>query len=227
MEGHVSDDDMGLLGDCFFFRNARPGTVARAAEMATVREYGAGEIVYSETEFERRLGVVLSGRVEVKKERFVMNVLEPGSVFGVAAVFNDEVEYVTTLTAAGNARILFISQRQLQNLMDMDFTVTENYIRFLTGRILFLNRKIDGLVMNGAAKSLMHWLLQNRVSEGSGSYADIKSFSRLAGMLHMSRSSLYRAMDELETEGCIHKDGRRIFITEKTERLKNNEEELL
>ena len=57
------------------------------------------------------LGLVLSGKLEVTKpsgRRFIMNVLESGSLFGSAGLFGNETNPVTILTAGKlTVRILF------------------------------------------------------------------------------------------------------------------------
>ena len=41
-------------------------------------------------------------------------------------------------------------------------------------------------------------------------------YSRLANALNIGRASLYRALDSLEAEGRIRREGRRIFLIEDT-----------
>ena len=75
-----------------------PGQPVRAAHSA------AGRSDYTPSAFERSLGVVLSGRVQVTKETLLVSVLEPGALFGAAALFQEREDYATTLTAGRPAR---------------------------------------------------------------------------------------------------------------------------
>lgn len=66
---------------------------------AQVLEVGRGETVYDRHRFQRCLGIVLQGRIQVRKEALLMSTLSEGDVFGAAALFNRNPDYPTTLTA--------------------------------------------------------------------------------------------------------------------------------
>ena len=94
--------------------------------------------------------------------------------FRRAGLFVEETDYVTTLTAKSPCRVLFISQDLLRRAMAADFTLVENYIRFLSGRLRFLNRKISGLAACTAEEALAIYL------SGLDSEVRVPSYSRLA-----------------------------------------------
>lgn len=91
------------------------------------------------------------GTIEVKKQlddvhKYIMNTLGAGDIFGVAALFHSHSDYVTTLTASSPCRVFFIPQEALEQRMRENYLVAENYIRFLSERVYFLNKKIESLV---------------------------------------------------------------------------------
>ena len=94
------------LAETFLFRGAPPEAVELArTDPRTVRqENGKGGVIYAPHAFRRCLGVVLEGRVQVNKGALIMSVLEPGDLFGAAALFNDRADYATTLTAGSAER---------------------------------------------------------------------------------------------------------------------------
>lgn len=79
------------------------------------------------------------------------------------------------------------------------------YIRFLSGRVQFLNRKIDSFTQPNVQQTVQQWLERNRGENGmvqvQGGYA------RLARALNVSRASLYRCLGQMEQEGILHKQG--------------------
>ena len=85
------------LAETFLFRGAPPEAVELArTDPRTVRqENGKGGVIYAPHAFRRCLGVVLEGRVQVNKGALIMSVLEPGDLFGAAALFNDRADYAT------------------------------------------------------------------------------------------------------------------------------------
>ena len=91
---------------------------------------------------------MLSGRVLVTKGGgdLVVSLLEQADLFGAAALFNAEEEYVSTLTARSKSSILFLSQDSVRQLIDSQPLFRSNYIRYLSCRIRFLSDKIDSLI---------------------------------------------------------------------------------
>ncbi len=213
MKAAITVEEWNSLRRCFLFREADEEVLRKAVDLAQVRDYPKGAVVYDMDDCARELGLILSGRVEVTKGAgFVMNTLSPGSVFGSTALFHEGEKFVTRVTASVQSRIVFFSQEQILNLMRENFSIAESYMAFLTHRIRFLNGKIGGLLLSGSETAVRHWLQQNLQRNGSACYVQAPSYTKLANMLNMSRSSLYRAFDELENAGVIRKNGKRIDI---------------
>jgi CRP-like cAMP-binding protein len=213
-----SNDDANTVRGCFLLRNASESTVSTALCGGTVKSYKKGSTIYEPDDYRRELGLILNGEIEVTKTprtggKFVMKSLTQGEVFGAAAVFNDSPKYVTRLTAMTDCRIIFFSQELLGSLMREDFKVAENYIAFLSGRIQFLNSKINGLLISDTDTAVRSWLSQSMEQEDGRYFVRLRvSISELAAMLHMGRASLYRAFDELEALGAISRRGKLIEI---------------
>lgn len=182
------------------------------------REFSKGDGIYSCHDFQRALGVLLEGEAEVSRpcadgHRVVMNRLKAGGIFGAAALFGDCSDYVTEIRAATTCRVLFIPQDQMLELMKRDFRLAENYIRFLSGRVRFLNEKIASFTDGQTDDRLRRYLLQN--SDESGRVALPRSMVELAQTLNMGRSSLYRSLDALEAAGLIRREGKKLFICDR------------
>ena len=185
------------------------------SQMERVR-FAKGETIYSRDRFRRALGVVLEGSVRVYRagedgRRVLMNRLEAGGVFGAAALYGECTEYVTEIEAAVRAQVGFLAQEQVTALMRRDFRAAENYIRFLSDRIRFLNRKIANFTNGPNGNRLYRYLLEHRQPDGLVNIP--VSMVELAQSLNIGRSSLYRSLDALESEGWIHREGKSIRIT--------------
>ena len=189
----------------------------------TAAEYEKNEVVYDKTNFYRSLGIVLEGRLRVTKENadkrpIVMSTLQRGAIFGAAALFNSEPEYATKITAIERSRVLFLPQRLVKRMIEREPDIAENYIRYLSERILFLNRKIYFLTAGTAEQRLAGFLLDNLAV---GEFSEMPmTMHRLADALNMSRASLYRAFDELTASGAGSKQGKLVCINN-AELLKN------
>lgn len=173
-------------------------------EQAQRISFDSGEIIYRGRNFQHCLGVVLEGEVIVDKEDGPpLNLLHAGQCFGAAALFAPLEEYVTTVKAHTPCRIAFLSDTVLEELFLRCPQAAMQYIRFLSGRIQFLNRKIDSFTQPSVQQTLQQWLLHHCGEDGTvhiqGGYA------QLARVLNVSRASLYRCLGQLEQEGFLHK----------------------
>lgn len=221
----LNETETELVLKTELFRCSPPGVLTRilAVSDCTAAAYEKNEVVYDKTNFSRSLGIVLEGRLRVTKENadkrpIVMSTLQRGAMFGAAALFNSEPEYATKITAIEHSRVLFLPQRLIKRMIEREPEIAENYIRYLSERILFLNRKIYFLTAGTAEQRLAGFLLDNLAV---GEFSEMPmTMHRLADALNMSRASLYRAFDELTASGAVSKQGKLVCINN-AELLKN------
>ena len=221
----LNEIETELVSKTELFRGLPPSVLTRilAVYDCTAAEYEKNEVVYDKTNFYRSLGIVLEGRLRVTKENadkrpIVMSTLQRGAMFGAAALFNSEPEYATKVTAIERSRVLFLPQRLIKRMIEREPDIAENYIRYLSERILFLNRKIYFLTAGTAEQRLAGFLLDNLAV---GEFSEMPmTMHRLADALNMSRASLYRAFDELTASGAVSKQGKLVCINN-AELLKN------
>ena len=221
----LNETEMELVLKTELFRGSPPSVLTRilAVSDCTAADYEKNDVVYDKTNFSRSLGIVLEGKLRVTKENadkrpIVMSTLQRGALFGAAALFNSEPEYATKITAIERSRVLFLPQRLIKRMIEREPDIAENYIRYLSERILFLNRKIYFLTAVTAEQRLAGFLLDNLAV---GEYSEMPMpMHRLADALNMSRASLYRAFDELTESGAVSKQGKLVCINN-AELLKN------
>lgn len=191
----LSAGELALVDNCPLFVGTGYAKRAVSSESCTLKLFGDGETVS-----DGGAALVLSGSVRARtssgKHKLSLRMLLPGSLFGVSALFSEE-GYATELCSVGSSRVLFFEQSLLEELMQEDFALAKNYIRFLSGRVRFLNRKIACLSAGTTDAMLALYLLESE----DGLYVD--SFSGLAEGLGVGRASLYRALDKLELKGYI------------------------
>lgn len=206
----LSEKEQEFLRGHFLFGNA-PGAISYAADKLECRVgvVEKGETIYTPLEFDHALGIILDGRVQASKEGYVVSVLGPGEVFGAAALYNSREDYATTLTALAPCRVVFFSQKLMTDMITYNPAVAGNYIRYLSGRIRFLESKLDSLLAPDSKRKLAQYLLERRV--GDSITLDC-SMSSLARRLDLGRTSLYRAFEILTEAGAIEKQGKEIRI---------------
>lgn len=176
------------------------------------RTFAKGQVIYAPNRFRKELAAVLSGQVLVTKGdgELVVSLLGPTDLFGAAALFNAEEEYVSTLTARTKSSVLFLSQDSVRQLIDSQPLFRKNYIRYLSCRIRFLSDKIDSLIQGSGEKKLSCFLLRQMDAEGRVRVGC--SMTELAARLNIGRASLYRELQKLEERGILTRDGKIIVI---------------
>ena len=177
--------------------------------------FAKGEVIYDGESAKRALALVLDGRVRVLHGRVVMNELVAGNVFGAAALFGGEDPYPTTVSAHTDCRVLFLPQATVSAWMAAVPRVGENYVRFLSDRIRFLNRRLATLTAGQTDGKLWRYLLAHRAEDGVVHLSG--GLSELARALNMGRSSLYRGLDALTADGRIERRGKEIQVIIKEE----------
>jgi len=162
------------------------------------------------------LGVVLGGTAKIMKSLgngtdLVMRTLSQPEVFGVANMFSAaKTETLSKIIAENDCIVLYINEELIYKIMQEYPIVSINYIKFLTGRIRFLNYRINSFTAGSSERKLLEYLVQN--SLGSGEVVLNHSMSELAKRLNIGRSSLYRSLEMLEKSGAIVRQKKRFFI---------------
>ncbi len=205
----------GRLLGCFLFHGFSQEEIeAMLSEPEiTCRRYAAGEMILSPECGVSALMVLLKGSAVVEKRAgegmLRMNELSVGSLFGLVCLFSDAQahKFPTSVTAKKSTETLIIPESALRRMMQKDFQLTENYIRYLTGRVHFLNERIEGLICPSAEERVLLYLTQH--AENGILTQGITSLAQSSGM---SRASLYRALYKLEQEGRIEREKRRITL---------------
>lgn len=213
--------ELELLAGTFLFQGLERETVRRAAQdpLCTREDYLRGDVIYSPGHFRRSLGVLLEGRARVTKGELVVSTLERGDLFGAAALYNRRTRYETTITALEDCAAAFFPQELVSRLMAESPAACANYIRYLSERIHFLNRKIEGLTWPGAVGKLARYLL----SEGGEGGAVTCAATELAQRLDVSRASLYRAFEVLEGAGAIRRMGKLVQTADREALLRQSQ----
>ena len=180
-----------------------------AQPLVRVEHYEKDQVIFDRSDAARVLGIILYGSCAVTKEgeggRMPMSILRQTDLFGAASLFHEADEYVARVTASESTWVLLIREESLREMMKRDFRVTENYLRYLTARIRFLSGRLDGFLPQSVEERVFNHI---KTHADHGLYESEWSVSALAESLLVSRSTLYRAMDKLVSEGKIERHGR-------------------
>ena len=186
----------------------------------TVVEYRAQDIILSPNANEVKVGIVLDGKIEIASpentHKVLLKTAGRGTIFGIANLYANADGFPTQVSAKNDSSVLFISPSAFRDLLESDIVIMKNFLSFLSGKIGYLNKKIVSYTAGNTEQKLAYFIYENSVD---GSFSADISISDIAVMLDMGRASLYRAFDNLESEGIIKRDGRKIYVFDK-EKLK-------
>lgn len=178
-------------------------------------DYKRGDVIYSAEHFRFAIGFVVRGGAKVLKSEngVIISKLTDGSLFGCAALFSGRDYFVNEIVATKDTRVFYIDKSVIVKIMQLDTTFSVSYIRYLSERILFLNKRIVNFTGGTAESRLANYLLS--------CFADYKTYeldrsmSQLAVSLDIGRASLYRAFDALELGNAVQRDGKYIRLIDK------------
>jgi len=204
------------LSACFLFE----GTALPESLPGECTTFEKGDVIYRPGDCRDSLAIVLRGKVNVYNlscdKPTLLNTIGAGGLFGAAALFSGSRTYFTTVKAASTCELLFLSEAVFLEMLKNDPQISLNYIRFLTGRVGYLNSIINALTAGSAENRLACYLLGQKKNE----FTLPVSCSSLADMLGIGRASLYRAFEHFEKNGTISRSDRHINVLRPEELLK-------
>ena len=194
-------------------KGASPETLRRLLDAAGSRRlaYEKGGALCRRGEPLDGLLILLRGRAEVRRGTMLLRELSAGDVTGVSVLFGGDSRMETDIVAAGRASVLFLPRAEVEKAILADPALTERYVRFLSSRIRFLNGVIGRFSGADVTERTARYLLEQAREKGAR-FALYPT--RAARELDVGRASFYRALDHLQKNGCIEKDGRQVLLTD-------------
>ena len=204
------DDWAALLREHFLFREAE-ALIPEALALG-VSQFPRGAVICDCATPQPALGILLCGRAEAvatRRPQAVLSTFGAGGTFGAAALFGGE-GYLSCIRAVTACAVLFVPEEVLRQWFTRCPRMAVDYIAFLSGRIRFLNGKLAVFTQDSVRHRLYRWLCSSCDTEGR--LPPELTMTTLAATLSVGRTSLYRALEELEKSGLIVRHGKRIEV---------------
>ena len=206
-----------LLKNTFIFAGVKDDDFSCAVSKIApvIRSFERDEIIFSPQSFNKEIGFVISGKCTVSKNKSAgadvpLNVLKKNDSFGIISVLSDRDEYPTHVVASEPCKILFISRGDVLFLLNNYTEISQNFIKFLTKKIVFLNDKISTFSAYNVEQKLSNYLLQMYRKSDCTTLAFSKTMCAKA--INSGRASLYRALDALTEKNIISIKDKKIII---------------
>lgn len=213
-----------LLLNCFLFSKDSESEILKFLEsgFCEITSFSKGETVFGNPSDNQRLGILLSGKASAlctDCSKSSLKAFSAGELFGAASIFSpDNSEPFSHIRATSACKVLFITKDGVEKLLYEKPEKAILYIRFLSGRVGFLNKRISTFTSKEALSRVKEHFLSS--ADQNGVCKNV-NFSALAKSLDISRASLYRAKTELIESKVISAKGRDVVILDR-EALKNN-----
>jgi CRP/FNR family transcriptional regulator len=137
--------------------------------------------------------------------------LGPGDILGEAVLFAG-AEYPFYAQAVLESRALFLSRNALFQEIDHDPAAGRAFLRLLSDKCLTLNRKIEALGIRTIRQRLIRYLINLCPGDGNCRIELDRKKGELARLLGTAGETLSRNLRQLQDDGLIRIDGRRIQI---------------
>ena len=199
------------IGDLFLLNGLSEENKEAAKRQATVRNFTKDEIIYDHSRFERALGLFLEGKGVAMTAGAEKKSFGEGDVFGAAALYGAGDTYISRIVAKTNCTVAFLPEESVRELIREDPVCAENYIKFLSDRIRYLNGKIAHFTCGDAQERVERYIRDN----SDDGILRVKNMAEAARLVGLSRSQFYAALEKLEKEKIIRKDGKKIILEEK------------
>lgn len=174
--------------------------------------FSAGDKIFPAKQTEHALCVLWNGQARVfanspdPLRAALLRTMETGAVFGVHCIFNSDIPPQSEIIANKECTVVTIPADVWEQILTTTPAIMARYLRFLTQRIEFLNRKIQYLTAGCTERRLALYLMSQIPEDNVAVHLNISAVS-LADLLDVGRASLYRAMDRLTEDGFLTRCG--------------------
>jgi CRP-like cAMP-binding protein len=210
---------MDLLRDCTLFQgmNSREISEALDGHPARIQRYAAGTLIAQAGDELRSLRILLTGSVKGEMMDYAGKVIKiedivPPRPLAPAFLFGKGNRYPVHISALEDAEILSIPRDHFLQMLQASEKLLVNFINILSSRGQFLSSKIKFLSFSTIKGKLARYLLDLVAQSGSGVLKLPHSQSQLAELFGVARPSVGRALSEMNQEGIIRTEGKKVEI---------------
>jgi len=180
-------------------------------------DYQIGQIIAIKGEPLTKIGLVLSGEVEIQKSYpsgkiVVVNKIPAGGVFGEVAIFSSKITFPSTVVASLDARIMFLNKTNIMEICFQQKKFLSNFLHLLSEKILILDHKLHFLSGENIRQKLCLYLIECYEKQKVFTIRLHMSKRKMAEQFGVTRPSLSRELIQMKKEGLIDYDNYHIII---------------
>lgn len=194
------------------FRNMTNSDITACAELLSGRIITAeqGGIIMSEGDPADRIGIVLSGMVQVVREDYYGNrdlaaVIKQGRSFAEVFACSAVKTLPVTIEATGDCTVMLLDYSKQSALSSHPFypQFVSNLLTVVSDNALMLNRKVEIISKRNTKEKIMAYLSHEAKRAGSNTFTVPLDRRSMADYLGVERSAMSAKLSELIKEGRI------------------------
>jgi len=177
-----------------------------------VKKYSKNEIIFLAGEKIGRVGIILTGKVNIIKEdyegnRSIIAEFQAGNLFGEAFSFADAENITVTVISSIDSEILFIDANKIFTICPSACAyhsrLIRNMLEIISAKNILLNEKIDVISKRTIRNRLLTFLQLQSQKYTSNSFSIPFNRQELADYLCVDRSALSAELSKLQSEGLL------------------------
>ena len=216
----MSEEQMiELLGECTLFRGMNNTDISEvlSGRLGRIKSYARDVLIAQAGEELGFLHILLQGTVKGEMVDYTGKVIKieditPTRPLAPAFLFGKQNRYPVNITSGEDAILLSIPRERFLVILQESEKVLVNFINNVSNRGQFLSNKIKFLSFTTIKGKLAQYLLDLSAQTGSLSFTLPHSQSQLSELFGVARPSIGRAIGELNQDGIIGTEGKRVEI---------------
>ncbi|MST81615.1 Crp/Fnr family transcriptional regulator [Bilifractor porci] len=229
----MEENDLQIIRQSPLFRSLDEEQVRNVLQegFSTVRAFGRGERVFSESDRPDKIRILLSGEVTVAKDtpggkRSVLAVIDrPGDMFGEIYAFRNLDSYGMYAECTESSRILSLDicvlqipvreevgrKQEFRDMRDMEtaLKISSSLLQIFAEKAFQMNRRLRILGGTSIREKVARYLLDR---QKSGNRVAVMSREDLADYLNVTRPSLSREISAMIHDGILAACGHDLVI---------------
>lgn len=177
-----------------------------------VRGYEKNQLILAEGDAANRIGVVLSGAVQIVRgdyygNRSILTELQPSQMFGESFACADVSEIPVDVVATENSEVLLIDARRILHMCSsacgFHNRLIYNLMKLVATKNLLFHQKLEIISKRSTREKLLSYLMLQAKQQGSNSFTVLFDRQELADYLEVDRSGLSAEISKLRKEGVL------------------------
>jgi CRP/FNR family cyclic AMP-dependent transcriptional regulator len=213
-----------FLKHCELFERVTPEQAKRLEQSARMRRFKRREVIYFPTEPGESVLLLASGRVKIKNltpegKELILAFVEAGELFGELALFDEQPrsEFAEAVT---DAQVLVIPRDEMLWLMQEQPAVSLQVTKLIGLRRRRIENRLRNVMFRSNRDRVLSLLLELVEAYGrqQGRHWEISlnlSHQEMAGLVGATRETVTVALGQLQLEGLIRVQRRRITVLDR------------